>query len=362
MSKKKASAKKAPPKKKAAKKRAVKRPAKKRLPEKKAPKKKGKAVKEALRKKPTASARPKPPRQVAKAPAPTPAASSPPLGNYRFDIDKWLPRFPLEERYERYCGEIITSPWDICQNEQLRREVQNEFDWGPAVPVDIFIMAQGEPADRHVTKIGGLPYRPAAASWPTRSDGDPMRFLVQFNFNDSRDLTGKLPGDVLLVFQAGDEMPFMLHFEWQPLGLSELISPDHVPEQANAFDPCYGHIYRTVSFPKAARRNTSSKYPQCRGKDLWSAYLLTQYQAMQIGKAPFFIQAGKEQLPGRLLCTFSSVQPDQRHPFPWINHPEQLMPEGDFRYDSNYLMIADMGCIYISIDDKGQLQTLDMCY
>jgi len=45
--------------------------------------------------------------------------------------------------------------------------------------VDIFVMAEGEPDNRWITKIGGVPYRPAAASWPQSCNGDPMAFVAQ---------------------------------------------------------------------------------------------------------------------------------------------------------------------------------------
>jgi hypothetical protein len=171
--------------------------------------------------------------------------------NYRFDIDEWLPRFPLRPEYDRFSGDIITSPRHICNNEQLRKAAHDQFDWGEAVPMDVFIMAVGEPPNRHATKIGGMPYRPAKTPWPTGKDGKPMSFLAQINFADSRDLTGELPGDVLLVFtpDAHDYIE-SLHFEWQALGLTELISPDALPDQAWRPEPCYGHIYRTVSYPE----------------------------------------------------------------------------------------------------------------
>ena len=79
-------------------------------------------------------------------------------------------------------------------------------------------MAEGEPTDRHVTKIGGLPYRPAKMPWPTGQDGTPMSFLAQINFANSKDLVGELPGDVLLVFTPdSDGFIESLSFEWQPL-------------------------------------------------------------------------------------------------------------------------------------------------
>jgi hypothetical protein len=286
--------------------------------------------------------------------------------NYRFDLDEWLPRLPLEPRNGRFSGQVIASPCDICNNEHLRWAAYDQFAWGPAVPVDIFIMAEGEPENRHATKIGGLPYRQAGMDWPTSLDGTPMSFLAQIDFTDSTDLVGELPGDVLLVFTPDTESCDIetVHFEWQPLGLSDLISGNALPEQVFCHDPCYGHLCRTVSYPEA-RRNpelAATKYPMCGGREIWSSHHLLQYQATQIGQAPFFIQHGDRDLPGQLLCAISSVQPDQHERYPWVNRPEPLMPKDQWRYDNKYLMMGDVGCIYISIDGVGNLHHTMSCY
>lgn len=62
--------------------------------------------------------------------------------SYKFVMEEWLSRFPLDENAERYSGEIVTSPRDACNNEWLRRAMQDEYRWGPPAPVDIFIMAR----------------------------------------------------------------------------------------------------------------------------------------------------------------------------------------------------------------------------
>lgn len=285
--------------------------------------------------------------------------------NYRFKIDEWLPRFPLEPVYGRFSGHFVTSPYQICNNEQLRREAYDQFEWGRAVPVDVFIMAEGEPNDRDVTKIGGLPYRPAGMPWPIAKDGTPMTFVAQINFADSKDITGRLPGDLLLVFTSDSEgWVETLHFEWHPLRLDDLVVADSVPRQAWRIDPCYGHIYRTVSYPEAIRRPEidDSRYPICRGFEIWSEYHLLQYQATQIGTAPLSIQIGDDDLPGRMLCAISSVCVAGDKPFPWINHPEPLRDSDEPPRFGNYLMMGDAGCIYISIDEDGELHFTFSCY
>jgi hypothetical protein len=284
--------------------------------------------------------------------------------NYRFNIDEWLPRFSLDPSVERYSGDIITGPCHICNNELLRKGMQDQYVWGRAVPIDIFVMAEGEPPHRDVTKIGGLPYRSANIPWPTNKKGEPLLFLGQFNFADSKDITGDLPGDLLLVFaDSQDGFSESVVFEWQLFGLENLVSAEAIPVHADAFEPCYGHVLRTVTFPEAEDvvRAKIEKYPRCGGKDVWSDYLIPKYQATQIGSAPFFIQ-GNPELPGRLLCTLSSVQPDQHERFPWINHADPLMPEEKWDFDQKHLMFGDMGSIYISIDEQQQLHWSEQCY
>lgn len=81
--------------------------------------------------------------------------------DYVFAIEDWLWRFPLRPDYGVYEGKIITGPGHLCNNQRLRVALADLVDWGPAVPTDVFVMADGEPPDPYATKVGGLPYRPA---------------------------------------------------------------------------------------------------------------------------------------------------------------------------------------------------------
>jgi hypothetical protein len=285
--------------------------------------------------------------------------------NYEFHLEEWLPLFPLRESYGaggHYSGDDITSPCDICNVEWLRRGLIDEYDWGEPVPVDIFVMSKGEPENRYATKIGGLPYRPASARWPCDPSGRPLAFMAQFNFTNSVDIVGELPGDLLLVF--GDDRDWYfetLRLEWRDLGLQGLIQSSQVPSESITVAPCFGNRCRMMSYPNAVRKTTSED-PQCYGKDVWESYLIPQLQATQIGRAPFFIQEGANELPGRPLCTIASVQPDPHQPYPWVNVPEPLCPEDEWPPDGNELMIGDLGCIYIFIEDDGTLHAGESCY
>jgi hypothetical protein len=283
---------------------------------------------------------------------------------YGFDLDEWLPRFPLTPSCGRYSGEGIDGPGSICNNEQLRREMKDEYDWGQPVPVDIFVMAEGEPNDRSVTKVGGLPFRGRNDEWPTTKNGEPMLFLAQFNFSDSKDIVGELPSEVLLVF--GNSLSDCLdeiEMEWQSTRLAdeELIGTDEIPLHGDQFVPCFGYRFRTKSYPHAARLTPFSeqKYPRCRGLDVWSDFFLLQYMATQIGQAPFFIQPDDCNLPGTMLCTISSVGEACETPFPFINRPDPVpLSSPNFRH----LMLGDAGCVYISIDDAQQLHWGWSCF
>jgi hypothetical protein len=282
--------------------------------------------------------------------------------NYEFHLEDWLARFPLREKYGHYSGDDITSPCNLCNVEWLRRGMIDEYDWESPVPVDIFVMSSGEPANRYATKIGGLPYRPASAAWPCAPSGRPLALIAQFNFTNSIDIVGELPGDLLLVFGDYSDGPFEpLHLEWQRLGIESLIQPSQLPRVELAIAPCFGNRCRLMSYPNAVRKS-KSRYPQCYGKDVWSDYWIPQLQATQIGRAPYFIQEGDNSLPGQPICTIASVQPDPHQPYPWVNVPEPLCPEGSWPRGDNELMIGDLGCIYIFMEDDGTLHTGESCY
>jgi hypothetical protein len=180
-----------------------------------------------------------------------------------------------------------------------------------------------------------------------------MRFLGQICFVDSRDHCGPLPGDVLLVF-ADPVTVGSFAFEWSNLGVDGLVEPDTFPRGASPIHPCYGYILRVMNYPLARpKRRHATERLTCRGLQVGGDFLLFQYQATQIGRAPFFIQTVPE-LRGRMLCCLSSINPDAFGSFPWINEPEPLRNgyrmTGDY---GGYLSFGDMGCLYCSIDEHG---------
>lgn len=99
---------------------------------------------------------------------------------------------------------MVSTPRDVILTEQLREEIRRRYDIGRSVPTDVFVFGVGEPNRRDMTKIGGLPYRPAEKPWPCIPSGAPLTFVGQMRFTESKDIVGDLPFKVLLMF-ARDE-------------------------------------------------------------------------------------------------------------------------------------------------------------
>jgi hypothetical protein len=272
------------------------------------------------------------------------------------DPADWDRRRIVEEAARRGAhGETIVSPYDLAVVTQLRAELVSAVPVGEGVPTDIFVWAKGEPRRREVTKIGGLPYWPAGKPWPEMRDGAPMHFVGQFCFADSLDIVGALPGGVLTIFapprwedlfRADGYMGDMI-FDWFPIGLTDLISPDSVPSVSSNWpiSPYYGEILRTSDFmvPAEEDANFGWEHPD------WSD--LGLLNATKIGGIPWWEQLDPG-LPGRFLCALESIQPAFGVPFPYLNVPEPIGPTFREQYPDDDLMWGDLGRLYLQFDGE----------
>lgn len=289
------------------------------------------------------------------------------MNEYQFDLGKWLEVFPQNVCIgeEDVFAVVTASPFHAATIHYIRELVSKAESLGPSIPTDVFIVSEGEPDRRDVTKVGGVPYRPANLPWPS-FEGKPLTFLAQFRFTESRDLVGDTPGDVLLVF-ADEAVPSEMVFEWYPLGLSDLIDSSQIPKPAWQFVTCYGVRYRTVDLPfsQSAIRN---RFPDA---DFAHVYL-----SMKIGGIPAVMQGelfrnlekqhGREiktlpewpsfGMPGRYLCALSSILPKPGVPYPFVNRerPYPLLRRSVVETEKTTLQIADAGSLYFWLDDDGQ--------
>lgn len=263
---------------------------------------------------------------------------------YTLNLEEWIERFPLEQ-YRKVLESHMTfaGPFDLALVEQDLRQQQNS----PGGLVDVFVFELGEPEQRHVTKIGGLPYRPANLPWPecpgtddpklapyTQPAGTPMLFVAQFCFAGSRDIAGELPGDVLLIFVEDDSFGSRPHYEWYPLGLSDLVTAEQLPDRPSPFMTCFGHRCRMQEFQNRPLRAT------------------------KIGGQPA-LDFDDAEVDGRFLCQLASLQPTFRQPYPWVNHEQPITLDEFYQgtdedRQKRQLCLVDMGVLFLYIDGAGQ--------
>jgi uncharacterized protein YwqG len=278
-----------------------------------------------------------------------------------------------------HCAEMITGPYTIAAIEQLRRERAETLSSMERVLTDIFVFGRGEPARREVTKIGGLPYWPAHRPWPRAADGDPMTFIAQFNFADSRDITGPLPGDLLLIYgRLGyvlrDEMirtglgslateerhavpaEATMHFEWLSLGEDNLVDAATVPPTDWPILPCYGQIHRTFDYEiRESTVEVDEDIDDFEDEDEdEDEHHICVLNATKIGGIPYTIQADPRWYhAGRHLATLAETRPDRAHQYPYVNVVEPLgSPPGP---EDQGLTWGDCGLMYLFLEPDGQV-------
>jgi hypothetical protein len=194
---------------------------------------------------------------------------------------------------------------------------------------DLMKATAGEPADRFVTKLGGLPYRPASVPWPRTANGEAMVFFGQVCFADSEDVVDVLPGDVLLIFTHGehDHTSGELVYEWYPLGLEGLITAADIPDTAWRVFPCYMHLLRYVE----DEEDEDSRCPE---------------QA-KIGGRPHWIQS-EPRKPGEFLAGFECVD--------FLGKPDASDPK------VKHLDFFDAGLLHFFLQEDGHIVEYFQCY
>lgn len=276
--------------------------------------------------------------------------------NHRFRSKKNNPKqYSKPEKLEEFFksisprGKIIVAPADIAVTHQLRAEAFATTSYvGEKKQTDLFVWSRGEPTKHVCTKIGGVPYWPSKEPWPTNSDGEPIRFIAQFCFADSPDLTGVLPGDVLVIFGDDEALltPDQLIFKWLPLGINEVL--EIAPVTREPFSPLYGVKYRTEDWPDAI---------SILEKSYRNAEQIAYLEGTKIGGLPKWIQ-GEEPVSGRFLASLGSFAVDGTGRWPFVNFE---VSRGYDHIDSD-LMIGDMGSLYFYIDSDGKVEAVNQCY
>lgn len=271
-------------------------------------------------------------------------------------------------RTERLSGEQISGPFEVYSVETLRDRHGVRVE--PAAACDIFVLAKGEPEDRSLTKVRGIPYWPAQNAWPHSESQKPYRFLAQFNFADSQDLVGDIPGEVLLLLTPDVEDWLQdaednLRYEWVSITEDDLVSHDDwnaiAGEDRTSW---YGVIHRTADYP-AAYEGEPSVYDRFLSMNVRQPYNLPVVDAVKIGGVPHWIQ-GEDSPGGRFLCQLTSVQATPEVRFPWVNVETpmsmKIRDTNSIYYDDNSLCFYDMGTLTVFLMKDGTLRTCFQFY
>lgn len=276
----------------------------------------------------------------------------------------------LQAQYPQPPDDVwnISTASNLLTWENLR--AQHEIAAPDAVPCDIFLWGIGEPPDRRLTRVGGVPWLPKSIPWPTFGD-TAGTFLCQFDFRDSKDLHGQLagtslPGDLLLVFVADCNSAMTgeaedLQFVWVSADEVDVYTQDDVPAGAPSFEfvTAWGARFRSKDMPsqwetayKIAKRTKIMKL--CSLPVLW---------ATKIGGVPHDSQNNLDAPPPGYLCQLVSIQAGLST-WPWIDHEQPLADDfgGDGIYaDKHRLMIGDMGELTLFMHDDGTITASSAC-
>lgn len=259
----------------------------------------------------------------------------------------------------------IASPSDLVSWEVLRE--RHGIADSSAVPCDLFVWGNGEPPDRRLTRVGGTPWLPKTIRWPSIK-GTVLSFVCQFDFRDSVDLVGELPGDLLLVFVTDEHSmlygdPKKMRFIWVSADETEVIDPAGVPKPTHPFEHVctWGVRYRTADFPGSWDRSyaVSETIKGC-GR-IWSLPVLW---GTKIGGVPYNSQENLDEVPANYLCQLVSIQPSSGTPWPWVDREKPLnngFKKGGVYLKENQLMIGDMGELTLYLQNDGSISTTSAC-
>jgi hypothetical protein len=299
------------------------------------------------------------------------------------DLSSKTNQRPVDNVEETEIG-LLSLPEDIATLEQLRTTAYAGLPNLSRVPTDVFVWRAGEPTRREMTKIAGLPYRQAGLPWPAAPSGEPLTFVAQVCFSDSRDLVPPLPGDVLLIFATGKpssrpDIRFDLQwgagltFEWATLGDFPLVAAADVPPTLWPVLPCSGAIQRLWDYrgvPPEIAIDVPAIVEGTKIGGLCPWLVEPDYVRLDLG-------VDTPGAPGVYLCTLASVDmavyaalpglPSAALAAPIIPDAEAVRAwrqaqsaESDLRA-SRALMIADVGLINLFFDRNGEVRWTAHC-
>jgi hypothetical protein len=285
----------------------------------------------------------------------------------RYDLEAWTRDYPLASRKELVSHRgwrdalPVFSPDAIALNEQIRREIWPDLHRHEHLPCDLFCWGCGEPALPEATKIGGLPFLDRSMPWPHDDQDRPMGFVCQINFQDSLDLCGELPGDVLLFFSkvsvsdpehvylAFDQSPTTHALRW--VRVAEVSEPlREVPGSGLDLWPLHGVIHRSFDVPTLDYWFRSELGETLDRDPLYNeAFPPAIWWSTKIGGTPHWEQGvdlGLRPHKGVFLAQILSDRAILGVPDPYLLRPKRFPKDQPWPARSRRLRIGDMGSAY----------------
>lgn len=267
----------------------------------------------------------------------------------QLDLDFYRAAFEGEDLSGVYRGYACTSPAHLLGYLDW---IESMPHFAERFPTDVFVFGRGEPEHRAATKIGGLPYRPAGKAWPVSREGQPMAFVGQLCFADSRDIVTCPFGDVAVIFFA--EELWEPYVEWYPLGLSDLMAQAELPKLPQPSWPqltLSGYRFRTFD-GLTRERGVATDRDMFALDGTKVGGLPTCSASMFYQPPPGETDPGLDDYPAPVdtgfLGSLGSVMPELEHPYPWVNGP-RVVPDSwinDSKIrDSMTISLGDMGHI-----------------
>lgn len=272
------------------------------------------------------------------------------------DLAFWHGECPLGDERDRI--HFVNGPGDIARAEEARALAKKFGPLGQAVPVDMFVWAEGENgASPWLTHLGGVPWREQDRPWPLDHEKKPLTFLGQICLVDSHDLlavpANELPGEVLLFFGEYDSLGYFgtddPHIEWSPLTLKNPVKRYSAPRRSLLPFAYQGVRHRTVqyrdhevfdpAFAKAGFKHGGW------GTASVQATMIGAYSSLPQGW-PF--DPGDER---RLIACLSSFYFRRRWPLCNVATGDLVISaDGEPGYSSGWdglsLKIGDVGCLF----------------
>lgn len=249
---------------------------------------------------------------------------------------------------------LVVGPFDYWSLLAMRR-AHALFGDRP-LGSDLFLWSCGAPPHPAMTRLGGVPYLPAARAWPRR-DGHVATFYGQLNFTDSKDLVPFVPADVLLVFKyfTSDATSWdraLYEFVWVDVDESVAhLAADGVPADAHDDEPSFfGVRVRTDDDATLVERVRGSRAP--------AAHVIPGTKIGGCARDVQSIVPPSVPADWRFVGQITAVFPPTRVPFPLLAHPEPVdLDANRARYDRLTQGPGDgVLCLYLDGADRVQIR------